>query len=86
MRVSEAAEALGVHPNTVRNWLAAGRLRDVRPVGAPHARLDAAQVASMVADQVQVADPEVEADVATFHLTVPAHVRHFVIRIDRGDP
>lgn len=48
MRVTEAARLLGVHTNTIRNWVAQGRLRDVRPQGAAQIRLDPEQVATMV--------------------------------------
>jgi MerR family copper efflux transcriptional regulator len=35
MRVAEAAEYLGVSPNTLRNWVAAGKIAAVRhPVNA----------------------------------------------------
>src|ERR1700680_427588 len=43
VRVSEAAHELGVHDNTVRNWIEKGILKAVRlPSG--HRRLDAAEV------------------------------------------
>lgn len=84
MRVSEAAAALGVHPNTVRNWVATGRLVDVRPHGAPFIRLDPDQVASLL--PARTATPEVDADTAVFRLTVPTHVRTILVQIDRADP
>lgn len=46
LRVSEAAESLGVHENTIRNWIDKGFLTAIRlPSG--HRRMDAAEVANL---------------------------------------
>jgi excisionase family DNA binding protein len=44
LTVKEAAERLGVHVNTVRNWIANGTLKSARPAGARHHRFDPAEV------------------------------------------
>lgn len=82
LRVTEAARALGVHPNTVRNWVAIGRLSDVRVRGTSHLRLDPDQVASLM----HQAEPLIEGGTATFRLYVPQGVDRIVVDIVRLEP
>ena len=79
MNVTQAAQALGLHPNTVRNWVAIGRLRDVRPQGAAFLRLDPEEVAGLQAQSI----PRIEGGTATFRLTIPASVQRISIEIER---
>lgn len=50
MRISEAAELLGVSDDTVRRWVDSGRLVDGPSDGGPRT-VDAASVAALMAEQ-----------------------------------
>src|SRR5437764_13934342 len=62
LTVGQAASALGVHKNTVRNWANRGILRAVRLPGSTHRRLDALAINKLVdsyeASQVQSYDDD----------------------------
>lgn len=53
MRISEAAELLGVSDDTVRRWIDTGRLTD-GPSGRGPRTVDAASVAALMAEQAVV--------------------------------
>jgi excisionase family DNA binding protein len=42
-KVKETADALGVHPNTIRNWIENGTIRAVRLPGSKVRRIPAAE-------------------------------------------
>ena len=57
LNVKDAAELLGVHVNTVRNWAREGVLTDVRVPGAAFLRLDRGEIERMVANRNQPYQP-----------------------------
>lgn len=58
LRISEAAELLGVSDDTVRRWLEAGRLAPGAAVGG-RGTVDARSVAALMADQAPTRDDPV---------------------------
>lgn len=47
LRVKETAEMLGVHPNTVRNWIDQGMIKAVHLPGSNYRRLPAEEVEAL---------------------------------------
>jgi excisionase family DNA binding protein len=63
VRVSEAAEEIGVHPSTVRNWIDKGYLRAARlPSG--HRRIPEAEVTRLLGQLFEFGHPVVEEESA----------------------
>lgn len=86
MSVNGAAEILGVHTNTIRNWINSGRLRGVQ-VGA-HTLPIAAEVMRMVPDQPEmdmdaIAD-QLEPIAASFEKRATV-LREIIARLRAGD-
>lgn len=44
--IKQAAELMGVHPNTIRNWIADGKL-EVKRIGSRIIRIDVAELNNM---------------------------------------
>ena len=57
LRISEAAELLGVSADTVRRWLDAGRLREAQGVDGPRAVDGASLAAFMVSEAPEAPAP-----------------------------
>lgn len=51
MNARQAARALGVHENTVRNWARAGFLTDVRVPGSKQRRYSEAEVEALASER-----------------------------------
>lgn len=58
MRISQAADLLGVSDDTVRRWVASGRLTEGSTAGGPRT-VDAASVAALMAEQRSEPEPVV---------------------------
>lgn len=57
LRISEAAELLGVSDDTVRRWVDQGRLQVVRGASGP-AEVDGAELAGLARELASAPDPE----------------------------
>lgn len=63
LNVREAARRLGVHENTIRNWVDRGILRATRLPGSGFRRLDVAEVDRLAREMREAAAPAEEAPV-----------------------
>ena len=63
LNVRDAARALGVHENTVRNWEERGILRAVRLPGSGYRRFSAADVERLRAEMFEQLAPATEGPV-----------------------
>ena len=61
--VREAARIIGVHENTIRNWIASGRLQAVKLAGGRFRRLSRREVERIAARLPEIPDysPDVDA-------------------------